>query len=169
MDYKEYSLGCISNCVDTVYKNTFTALLVTSQALSKPATLKTVWINQTAMWHANRRQCCLFKSTPSNNKPKQKHTVKLAAFMFKSNRSAISLWWGSLKGSPSCQALSGLQDESSQTNTTHIEWLYLEELSSHTACWSPMRAKASPQGYIIILLKVLLTDGKEYSMSFHWN
>lgn len=42
--------------------------------------------------------------SPIKHKPKQKHTAELAAFMSKSNRNSISLWWGSLKGTPSCQA-----------------------------------------------------------------
>lgn len=41
-----------------------------------------------------------FQVSPIKHKSKQKHTAKLAAFMLKSNRNAISLWWGSLKGTP---------------------------------------------------------------------
>lgn len=39
-----------------------------------------------------------FQVSPIKHKPKQKHTAKLAAFMLKSNRNAISLWWGSFEG-----------------------------------------------------------------------
>lgn len=60
--------------------------------------------------HVTRKQKTVlpFQVSPIKHKPKQKHTAKLAAFMSKSNRNSISLWWGGLKGTPSCQALLGL-------------------------------------------------------------
>lgn len=89
--------------------------------------------------------------SPIKHKPKQKHTAELAAFMSKSNRNSISLWWGSLKGTPSCQA-SFRPVRRELANKHNPYWV---TVLAGAARWSPMRAKASPRGYIIIFLKVL--------------
>lgn len=146
-----HSSVCVSVCVQKHFHSNTGYITSTEQASDTKDGL------DKSNCHVTRKQKTVlpFQVSSIKHKPKQKHTAKLAAFMLKSNRNSISLWWGSLKGTPSCQALSGLWAESSQTNTIHIEWLRSAELWSHAARWSPMRAKASPRGYIIIFLKVL--------------